>query len=75
MGAVAAAAYGAAGGPAAFGLPSGEPGHAEAMSAALRLVAYGCAGALRGGLGDRVPRHPEAPAHGGVSPRFPSPGP
>ena len=44
MGAVAAGAYGAADGPATFGLPSDAPGHAEAMSAALRLVAYGCAG-------------------------------
>ena len=44
MGAVAAGVYGASDGPAAFGLPSGEPGHAEAMSAALRVVSYACAG-------------------------------
>ena len=44
MGAVAAIVYGAAGGPAAFGLPSDAPGHAEAMSAALRVIAYACAG-------------------------------
>ena len=44
MGAVAALVYASAGGPAAFGLPSEEPGHAEAMSAALRVVSYGCAG-------------------------------
>ena len=44
MGAVAAAAYAAAGGPATFGEPTDAPGHAEAMNAGLRLVAYACAG-------------------------------
>lgn len=43
MGAVAALAYAAAGGPAAFGVPVEAPGHAAAMNAAFRAIAYGCA--------------------------------
>ena len=43
MGAVAALVYAASGGPDAYGLPSGAPGHAEAMTAALRWIAYACA--------------------------------
>ena len=43
MGALAALIYAGAGGPATFGQPSDAPGHAEAMNAALRAVAYACA--------------------------------